>query len=278
MRLESGDWTAEFLPERGLLGLSVTCRGRELLHQRGGLDTWKVGGHTMALPLLAPWANRLSQSSYTFDGIEVDLLASPDVHKDEHGLPIHGTMIAQPGWEVVRDEPAGFTARFAYDRDDLLAAFPFPHDLEVVVDLDEGLRLETAILSRDSAVPVSFGWHPYFRADRSSDVLGLPDRRRLELDGRGIPTGREEPVPAEWGPLGDSVQDDHYALGADRRFRLGALELVFGEGYPFAQVFAPAASTFVAIEPMTARVNALVEGTAPRVEPGGRFAAVFTIS
>ena len=109
-------------------------------------------------------------------------------------------------------------------------------------------------------------------------MLGLPDRRRLELDGRGIPTGREEPVSAEWGPLGDSVQDDHYALGADRHFRLGALELVFGEGYPFAQVFAPAESTFVAIEPMTARVNALVEGTAPRVEPGGRFAAVFTIS
>jgi hypothetical protein len=34
----------------------------------------------------------------------------------------------------------------------------------------------------------------------------------------------------------------------------------------------------VAIEPMTARVNALVEGRTQRVEPGGRFAAVFTLS
>jgi len=278
VRLVAGDWVAEFLPDRGLLGLSVTHRGRELLHQRGGLDTWKVGGHTMALPLLAPWANRLSQWTYEFDGVEVDLRRSPVVKADEHGLPIHGTMIAQPGWEVVREEPARLTARFAYDREVLLAAFPFPHDLEVDVRLDGGLRVETAIAARDRAVPVSFGWDPYFRADRSCDALGLPERRRIELDERGIPTGREDALPAEWGPLGDGVQDDHYALGPDRQFRLGELELRFEEGYPFAQVFAPAGSEFVAIEPMTARVDALVDGTAPRVEPGDRFAAVFSLS
>ena len=280
MRLEHGDWAAEFLPERGLLGLSLSYRGRELLHQRGGLDTWKVGGRTMALPLLAPWANRLSRWSYEFDGVEVDLRGSPVVKADEHGLPIHGTMIAQPGWEVVREEPSGFTARYSYDRDELLAAFPFPHELEVAVQLDGGLRLETAIVARDRAVPVSFGWHPYFRVDRASDELGLPERSRIELDEQGIPTGREEPLPAERGPLGEAVHDAHFPLGPDRRFGLGELELRFDENYPFAQVFAPAESEFVAIEPMTARVNALVEGTVPRVEPGGRFAAtaIFTIA
>jgi galactose mutarotase-like enzyme len=278
VRLEQGDWAVEFLPERGLLGLSLTHCGRELLHQRRGLDSWKVGGRTMALPLLAPWANRLSQWTYEFDGVEVDLHGSPAAHTDEHGLPIHGTLIAQPGWEVVRRAPSSFTARFAYDREDLLSAFPFRHDLEVDVVLDGGLRLETAIVARDRAVPVSFGWHPYFRANRSSDALGLPERRRIELDDRGIPTGREEPLPAEWGPLGDRVLDSHYALGPERRFTLRELELVFEEGYPFAQVFAPAGSEFVALEPMTARVNALVDGTAPRVEPGGRFAATFSLS
>jgi galactose mutarotase-like enzyme len=278
LRIESGDWAAEFLPDRGLLGLSLTHRGRELLHQRGGLDTWKVGGKTMALPLLAPWANRLSSWSFAFDGVDVHLRGSPLVKADEHGLPIHGTMMDQQGWEVVREQQDRFTARFAYDREDLLEAFPFPHDLEVDVSLDGGLRVETAVLARDRAVPVSFGWHPYFRADRASDSLGLPERRRVELDEQGIPTGREEPLPAEWGPLADSVQDDHFVLDRDRTFRLGDLELVFEDGYPFAQVFAPAGSEFVALEPMTARVNALVDGSAPRVEPGGRFAATFTLS
>jgi galactose mutarotase-like enzyme len=278
LRLAAGDWAAEFLPDRGLLGLSLTFRGRELLHQRGGLGTWKVGGSTMALPLLAPWANRLSQWTYEGDGVPVDLRGAPVVKVDEHGLPIHGTMIAQPGWEVVRADASSFTARFAYDREDLLSAFPFPHDLEVDVVLDGGLRLETAIVARDRPVPVSFGWHPYFRIDRSSDVLGLPERSAVELDDRGIPTGREDPLPAEVGPLDDRVLDSHFALGSERRFTLRDLQLVYEEGYPFAQVFAPAGSEFVAIEPMTAKVNALVDGGAPLVEPGGRFAARFSLS
>jgi galactose mutarotase-like enzyme len=109
-------------------------------------------------------------------------------------------------------------------------------------------------------------------------VLGLPERSGIELDDRGIPTGREEPLPAELGPLGDRVLDSHFALESERRFRLRELELVFEEGYPFAQIFAPAGSEFVAIEPMTAKVNALVDGTAPFVEPGGRFAARFSLS
>jgi aldose 1-epimerase len=278
LKIASGDWAAEFLPDRGLLGLSLTYRGRELLHDRGGLAKWKVGGSTMALPLLAPWANRLSRWSYELQGMEVDVRSSPCVKEDEHGLPIHGTMLAQPGWDVVRREPGGFTARFAYDREDLLAAFPFPHDLEVDVSLDGGLRLETALIARDRAVPVSFGWHPYFRADRTSDALRLPPRRRLVLDDQGIPTGEEEPQPEHSAPLRDSVLDDHFALDDDRTFRLGELELVFDDAYPYSQVFAPAGSEFVALEPMTARVNALVDGTAPLVEPGGRFAAAFSLS
>jgi aldose 1-epimerase len=278
LRLAAGDWAADFLPERGLLGLSLTHRGRELLHQRGGLDTWKVGGSTMALPLLAPWANRLSQWTFQAAGVEVDLRGSPVVKVEEHGLPIHGTLIAQQGWEVVRQDGSSFTARFAYDREDLLAAFPFPHDLEVDATLDGGLRLETAIVARDRSVPVSFGWHPYFRVERATDEVVLPERSRIELDDQGIPTGREEPLPPEQGPLGDRVLDDHFALGSERRFRVGELELEFDEGYPFAQVFAPAGSEFVALEPMTAKVNALVDGTAPLVEPGGRFAATFSLS
>ena len=46
---------------------------------------------------------------------------------DDNGLPIHGTMTAQAGWEIVRLEPAVLSVRFDYGaRPDLLAAFPFP--------------------------------------------------------------------------------------------------------------------------------------------------------
>src|SRR5205823_3667823 len=151
----------------------------------------------------------------------------------------------------------------------------------VDVALDGGLRVETTVSARgERPVPVSFGWHPYFRpaGARESWSLRLPRRRRLELDGRGLPTGREEPIEAEEEPLGDRTFDDHFALDDDRRFRLGALEIEFGDGYPYAQVFAPPGSDFVAIEPMTARVDALVGGGYRLVEPAGRFSASFRVT
>jgi aldose 1-epimerase len=56
------------------------------------------------------------------------------------------------------------------------------------------------------------------------------------------------------------------------------LEVRFGAAYPFAQVYAPPGKRFVALEPMTAPIDALVRETCPVVRPGETFAAVFTVS
>jgi aldose 1-epimerase len=277
VELRAGDWSAEFLPELGMVGVSLRLRGVELLSLRRGLDSYRQG-KTIGIPLLAPWANRLSRRRFTLEGVEVDLDRSPAVRFDDNGLANHGTMAAQPGWQVVRQEPARLVARFAYDSPELLAAFPFPHELELDVSLDGGLRLVTTVVARERPVPVSFGWHPYFRppGERESWSLRLPPRSRLELDDRGIPTGAKEELAAEEAPLGERTFDDHFELGEDRRFGLGPLRIEFGEGYPYAQVFAPAGSDLVAIEPMTARVDALVEGSYPLAAP--RFAAEFSVT
>jgi aldose 1-epimerase len=278
VQLRAGAWAADLLPELGMVGVSLRHRDVELLSLRRGIDSYRQG-KTIGIPLLAPWANRLSRRRFTVEGVEVDVDRSPLVRDDERGLPIHGTMTAQPGWEVVRHEPERLVARFAYDTPELLAAFPFPHDLEVDIALEDGLRVVTELAARDVAVPVSFGWHPYFRAPgpRESWTLRLPPRRRVELDERAIPTGAEEELTAEEAPLGERTYDDHFALEGDRLFRLGPLEVEFGEGYPYAQVFAPPGSDFVAVEPMTARVNALVDGGYRLVQPGARFAATFRV-
>ena len=133
-------------------------------------------------------------------------------------------------------------------------------------------------------VPVAFGWHPYFRVPgpRSGWRLRLPSREHLELDRLMIPTGGAVREPAEEQPLGSRTFDDLYALGRDRRLALEGrgrrLELRFGAGYPFAQVYAPPGRQFVALEPMTAPIDGLVTGTCPLVRPGERFEAVFTVS
>jgi aldose 1-epimerase len=284
VRLRGGDYEAVFLPGLGMLGASVKHRGAELVSLHGGLEAYRAG-HTTGIPLLAPWANRISSRRFIAAGVKVNLEGVP-LHAGGDGLPRHGTMGAQPGWQVVGVKPGSLLARFAYDTPELLAAFPFPHELEVQASLSPGgLRLVTRLRPLGKrGVPVAFGWHPYFAAKgpRGRWRLRLPRRTRLELDGRGIPTGAASPEAAEEEPLRRRGFDDLYSLGRDRRLALEGggrrIELRFGSGYPYLQVFAPPDEPFVAIEPMTAPTDALVTGTCPVVAPGDVFAAGFTVS
>jgi galactose mutarotase-like enzyme len=236
--------------------------------------------------LLAPWANRLGGWSYEIDGVAVDL-DGLELGTDPNGLPIHGTMTAQRGWEVVASSAGALRAHFDYGaRPDLLAAFPFPHDLTVDVAVDDdALRVTTAVRSTgDRAVPVCFGWHPYLRLPgprRREWRLVLPACDHLDLDGRSLPTGASKREPATADPIGDRTFDDLYGLGDNRVLALEADALRVAveceAGYPFAQVFAPPDAGFVCLEPMTAPTNALGTGTAALVAPGDSFTARFSI-
>lgn len=288
--LAAGDLRATFLPELGMVGVSLRLGDRELLATPGGLDRYREGRVT-GLPLLAPWANRLGRKRYEVAGHAVDLNGL-DLGDDGRGLPIHGNMTAQPGWDVVAvEESAGASrlrARFDYGaRPDLLAAFPFPHQLEVEATVD-GTALGVGTDLRptgEGPVPVSFGWHPYLALPggaRQSWRLRLPDCWHLVLDDRGLPTGESLRQPEGVETLGDRSYDDAYALGDDRLLWAegGGLRIAvrFEEGYPFAQVYAPADQQFVCIEPMTAPTNALVTGKCPLVEPGDAFVARFSVT
>jgi len=285
LRLRAGKTEAAFLPDLGMLGVSLRHDGEEVLALPGGLDAYR-GGHVTGLPLLAPWANRLSGWRYEIAGVDVDL-AGLDLHDDGRGLPIHGTMTARAGWEITATTPSTLQARFDYGaRPDLLEAFPFPHELVLDVEVaDRRLSVATTLrATADRHVPVSFGWHPYLAlpAPRPDTRLRLPACDHHVLDSRGLPTGRTEPQATEARPLGDRALDDLYALGDDRRLALEAGErsvaVELEEGYPFAQVYSPTDAGFGCLEAMTAPTNALVTGDCRLVEPGDQFTARFSIT
>jgi aldose 1-epimerase len=281
---------ATFHPELGMVGTSVRWEGNEFLALLpGGLQTYREG-HQTGLPLLAPWANRLGGHRYRVGDVDVDVdLSGLELHADGNGLPIHGTMTAASGWQVTARDADHVRARFDYgaDRPELLAAFPFPHVLELEARICGGALVVTTILrpTTDRAVPVAFGYHPYLRlpvSDRETWRLRLPEREHLALDDRGLPTGSSVPEPAEDAPIGNRTFDDLYALGADRELALESdehrLAVRYEQGYPYAQVFVPAGQQVVALEPMTAPTNALGSGSAPLVAPGDSFTARFSIS
>jgi len=286
--LSSGALEATFIPELNLLGTSLRFHGEEFLALPGGLDAYR-GLHTTGLPLLHPWANRLRAWAYSSGRTRVDLHGL-DLHTDGRGHPIHGTMSARDEWSVtelaVRGRIARLRASFDYERPDLLAAFPFPHNLGVTIDVDGvGVSIATTVEPTGRrAVPVSFGYHPYLRlpgAPRSRWTLSMPRRIGIELDGQGIPTGRRLELSAEDAPIGARTFDDHFELERGRVLRLESrehrLSVEYGRGIRYGQIFAPPGKSFVCLEPMTAPTNALVSRTCPLARPGETFTGRFRI-
>ncbi|HYX20381.1 MAG TPA: aldose 1-epimerase [Thermoanaerobaculia bacterium] len=288
-RLAAGDLEAVFLPRRGMLGASLRHRGLELLRRVGDLERAAAGGSTAGIPLLHPWANRLEGPVYRTAGREIRLdPTSPLLHLDERGLPIHGVPWSRLEWDVVDTTADRLVGRLEWRGERLLSVFPFPHRLEMAATLSPGaLTIETTLTAgSEGAVPVSFGFHPYLGlpgVPRPQWRLRLPAMRRLLVDARRIPSGAEEPFPAEDAPLGGRSLDDGFALAGDGGVlaisgdgRLLTVELV--EGYRHAQVYAPVDQDLVALEPMTAPTNALASGRGLAiVPPGERYRAVFRV-
>jgi galactose mutarotase-like enzyme len=277
-----------------MAGASLRHAGEEMLDRRAGLRAYRDTGAVMGLPLLHPWANRLARDELLVGGRRVRVPGPPLVRRDDHGLPIHGMLGAHPGWAVHEVDADGHAARLAARFDfsaepALIAAFPFPHELVIEATLTPGsLRVATTVRATGTApVPVAFGYHPYLRIpglDRADWLVRLPPRRHLELDERGIPTGRGERRPAAELRLADAGFDDGYdGIGDGAVFSVagGGREIRVSQdaGYPAAQVFSPPGAPFVCFEPMTAPVNALCSGAGLRfVAPGGTSTATFTIA
>jgi aldose 1-epimerase len=288
-----GTVRATVVPGLAMLCSSLTRDRREFLGHPETVAAWAERGAATGIPLLHPWANRLS--SRRIGGLDHDTVdpSSSLVPVDQKGLAIHGLRTVDAGWRVTAQgadsERAHVTARLDFPVDgELGAAFPFAHVIEVTMALSaDTLSVTTALTATgDVAVPISFGWHPYFQlpdVPRAAWEIALPVRCRAILDDHGLPTGREEAVEIPIAPLAARTYDDLYLLrGARPHFALRGggweVEVSFGQGYPVAQVYAPSDHDTIAFEPMTAPTNALVTGDALMwARPGETYAADFSV-
>jgi len=271
--LTSSDLTATFVPGAGMIGTSLTDGKTEFLGQRRGLAAYLSDGKTMGIPLLYPWANRLSANGYPVDGGAVTLTPGVGgVRSDPHGSPMHGVLAAYPGWQVTSRTDDSLTTAVDFSRPGLLASFPFPHELTQHITLAERtLTIETTVRPTSATpVPLCFGYHPYLTipdVPRADWTLDTPTMRHLLVDDRGLPTGEHESWSCS-GPLGDTAYDDGFdQVPESAQFILRGgdhtITVAFEKGYAAAQIFAPPADALVAIEPMAAPTDALRRGGYP---------------
>ncbi|MGW0432300.1 aldose 1-epimerase family protein [Micromonospora sp. NPDC003197] len=193
----------------------------------GGLRAYRAGGVDYldgyaedelcvgaAGQVLAPWPNRIRDGQYSFAGHSLQVpLTEPARHTAIHGL------VNWLPWRIVAHEADSVTVQ-----GDLPAqpGYPWPLALRTVWQVGtDGLRATHEVTNLgDDPAPFGLAVHPYLRLpDVAVDDLWLrvPGRRRLLVDGRGLPIGAA------------AVAGDGYDFTTPRRIGGLVLDTTFGD-------------------------------------------------
>lgn len=225
--------------------------------------------------ILMPWANRIRDGRYEFEGQTLQLgLSEATRHNASHGL------VRWVAWTVEEHSEASVSLVYR-----LMAqtGYPWTVDLHVLYDLSaDGLTVtQTATNMSGSSAPYACGAHPYLAlGDGPVDVweLTMPAATRLLTDDRLLPVGSEsvEGTPYDFRvtrPIRDAVLDDTFtdlSRDSDDQCLVSVTDgqhgvvLWGGPGITCFQVFTadgtPTARRSLAVEPMTAPPDAFRSG------------------
>ena len=177
-------------PEHGGRLASLTVNGLSLLvPQSDGLGPFEWGSYPMV-----PWAGRIRDARFSFDGRDVDLPPNDGPHA------LHGTCF-DAAWTV--RESTGSAARLEIA---VPGPWPFGGIAWQLIELrDAGLSLELGVTAPDDrAMPAALGWHPWFRRrlERGGELeldVDLSAARLYTRDADGLPTGElTRPSDGPW--------------------------------------------------------------------------------
>ncbi|WP_128544457.1 aldose 1-epimerase [Larkinella soli] len=234
-----------------------------------------IADETYAGAHLYPFPSRIRHGIYTFEGEAFTL----PMNESRQNNAIHG-FVARQAFELFNQEmteTAGLlTLRYLHDGS--YEGYPFPFEFRVTYTLSEAGSLSVTYESQNTGTrpaPVAYGWHPYFTLQEPVDALtiSLPVSKQILLDENVLPYG-EEMFPSRGEiSLRERNLDSAYVVqgspegGATtvlRSPRLGLQLNVWQETGPgkfnYLVVYTPPGRSSIAIEPLTANVNAFNNG------------------
>ena len=248
---------------------------------------------------LIPWPNRLADGRYEFSGQAHQLpLSEPAKHNAIHGL------VRWANWQIDAHDVARVRLSLLLHPQ---PGYPFALFVEVEYSLDECEGLTVCTTARNvgrEPLPYGTGFHPYITVGTDTidtSRLQIPAQARLELDERGIPTGRRLPpdgrsdfrLPREIGCVALDTAFAELDRDADGRARVRleapdasrSVTMWLGEAYAYAMAFTgdslpdPARRRrSLGIEPMTCAPNAFQSGNGLRtLERGESFSSTWGI-
>ena len=293
---ESGEFITIIPQFGGILRRLVLRKGQKLfaLLQSPESPQALLADESYASALLYPFPSRIRHGIYRFEGEDYALKLNEARHDNAlHGL-VHGRAFSVVSQDVTPTH-AQLTLRYDYTGD--AVGYPFPFALTVTYELVQASRLAcgsapaddkmcalrisySALNTGTTRCPAAFGWHPYFTfSDEPVDqlTLSLPNRIPISLDENMIPDGRHPSESAGTIKLHDRQLDTAFAIeptsdpGETEPFAETVLtsstgiRLIVGqktgEGkLNYLVCYTPTRRDSIAIEPLTANVNAFNNG------------------
>lgn len=260
-RLQNAHWQVGVLPETGasIAYARVRYNGVWLDVMRPTLEADYGNSSKCSSFIMLPWANRIRNGDFEFEGQSYHLETTPD-----DGTARHGD-VRKRIWEI--DEAHSQNLRLVFDSSaHHQLNFPFAFSAIAEYTLDEGvLTLAVTLKNEDSRrMPAGFGHHPYFvrATGESAPLLHIPCHRHFELE-QAMPTAAPVALPEEIDfrtlrRLDDTQKLDHLLTDRmpDDPVRIVypawhfALEMQCDRLFKHILVYTPDESS-VAIEPMT---------------------------
>ncbi|HZV02499.1 MAG TPA: hypothetical protein VFF73_37680 [Planctomycetota bacterium] len=223
LELAQGDVAASIVPERGAIVTALRVGDRDVLYlDRATLEdtTKNVRG---GIPVLFPYAGKLVNEVFTPAGTKMK----------QHGFG------RNKRWDVKERRP-GFVRLALVQDAETRAQYPYDYAVDYGVRIvPRGLQVELLVHATGAkALPISPGWHPYFRC---------PAARKPEVRGDVA------------GLAADSFRDDRefdFGLTAPAtgraRFEVpgtGAIRLSFSPSMRHMQFWSQPGKDFVCLEP-----------------------------
>jgi galactose mutarotase-like enzyme len=248
--LAAGEDQAVIAPEQGARIASLVANRCERLVTQAASDGSPSG---WGIFLMAPWAGRVADAVIPFRGKQYPVRQNLGPHG------IHG-VVFDKAWEIRRATESSCETMAIFDE----AEWPFGGRIIQRITLEPGrLHLRADIEAGDEPMPLSMGWHPWFRRPAEADLrIALAADHILVTTEDLIPTGETISVEGETdlsdGPLlGTRRLDTVYVDPARHALvRWPDLSLTIELPEPFTTFVVYTPQGAACVEPQTAWPNA----------------------
>lgn len=241
---------AQLFLDKGASLQKLKLNGSTIIEDLSPLD-YKT---TYASSILFPFANRIKDGKYNFDGNDYQF----PINVNEENNALHGLVFDKTFKLIDSDlNEKNATIILEYDKKTASIGFPYSFSIQLIYHFTEdNMELEINIKNTDNKpFPFTLGWHPYFLSSNLSESnVQFDAAERMVLDKRNITINSEKVDTSKGIAIQNNQFDDCWSLNTDEVvFNTPKYRLKFNAtgNNNFLQVYTPPKENTIAIEQTT---------------------------